>query len=929
MANQTIPVATSTGQLLVDTSIIPFIRRSDIEFSANDLKPYKEANFFFDETDVSRFVQRPSELVMVANGTTSGVFSKKESFINETTGAYFSVLDYNANNTLYLNENYVTLNVEGVLLASGDYSSGDIIYQNGTSTAGISSNTFSGKVIYWNSTKKWLVVSVNNGTINSTSTTSNTIFKVGGRTSTVVSVLGNTAIQRFASGEKFSSVTDSSKYDYVSAYTNYSGQITFANGSLTSIVTSSNVSSSALAGKYVKIVSGTGVGQYRLITSVSSNTIINFSSPLSVAVTGDSRYSLTNSTVDEYGKISGVFNIPEDPLMKFKTGERLFTITDSTNYLNPDAEMKASAKYVASGLLNKSQEIKITPVVVQIPTPAPGQPPVAPPKRTDPPSPTVITPEQPTPVRRRRRRDPVAQTFFTPEPSSIKQNYGIFVTSVDLFFKEKPQSFAPQLPVTVRIVSTVNGYPTESIIAAATVYPDKVNVTNGTSTLPSITDSTTYTKFTFANPVYLEPSTEYAIVVFSESPDYSVWISELGETVLGTTRRVSEQPYAGSFFRSQNASTWTPFQNQDLMFVINRAVFSSDQAVVTFNAAAPEANVNLDELIVHSTDLNFPVANIRYSAYTTFSKDASADPSYIDIVPNEYYSFGSDLKNSSKTNNRRRVILGGNSSSFTLQVTLSSSDNAVSPMFNTERLSLIGIENLINKGEISNSNITITSGGGKHYAANVANITVSISAPQLSNGVQATANVLTSGITATGNIIALNITNGGSGYVESPTVAINDTTPGVTVNATAIITSEDKSFGGNAKARYLTRKITLADGFDAGDLRVFLRGVRPSGTEILVYYKVLSATDPDNFFDKKWKRMSIVKDIYSPDQETSIELQYRPNLVSGKLSYTENDVEYPLGGKFKNFAIKIVMLAGDTTVIPYVTNIRAIATPEG
>jgi hypothetical protein len=48
-----------------------------------------------------------------------------------------------------------------------------------------------------------------------------------------------------------------------------------------------------------------------------------------------------------------------------------------------------------------------------------------------------------------------------------------------------------------------------------------------------------------------------------------------------------------------------------------------------------------------------------------------------------------------------------------------------------------------------------------------------------------------------------------------------------------------------------------------------------------------------------------------------------------KISYVENGVTYPLGDKFKYYAIKIVMTAESPTVVPHVRNYRAIATPAG
>jgi hypothetical protein len=151
----------------------------------------------------------------------------------------------------------------------------------------------------------------------------------------------------------------------------------------------------------------------------------------------------------------------------------------------------------------------------------------------------------------------------------------------------------------------------------------------------------------------------------------------------------------------------------------------------------------------------------------------------------------------------------------------------------------------------------------------------------------------------------------------------------MTANATATIKGETDASGGNNLCRYITKRVDLAPGFDAGDLRVFLDCIRPRGTNIHVYYKVKSESDTEPFDNKKWKLMYKVYDTYSLDQRQQIELEFRPNLNDNVLSYVENGITYPLGGNFKSYAIKIVMTAGDTTVIPIVTNFSAIATPEG
>ena len=58
--------------------------------------------------------------------------------------------------------------------------------------------------------------------------------------------------------------------------------------------------------------------------------------------------------------------------------------------------------------------------------------------------------------------------------------------------------------------------------------------------------------------------------------------------------KISEQPYIGVLFKSQNASTWTPSQFEDLMFKIYRADFTLpttlNQSKLILNNATLENN---------------------------------------------------------------------------------------------------------------------------------------------------------------------------------------------------------------------------------------------------------------------------------------------------------------------------------------------------
>jgi hypothetical protein len=173
------------------------------------------------------------------------------------------------------------------------------------------------------------------------------------------------------------------------------------------------------------------------------------------------------------------------------------------------------------------------------------------------------------------------------------------------------------------------------------------------------------------------------------------------------------------------------------------------------------------------------------------------------------------------------------------------------------------------------------------------------------------------------------MTTTGSGYLETPTISFATGNATSNTQAQGIVAGETSKSGGNMIAKYITREIVLEDGFESGDLRVFMDAIRPTATDIQVYYKVLSPDDPERLVDKSWRRMEILKDIYSKDPRTIIGLEFRPSLTENKISYTENGLNYPIGGFFKNFAIKVCLRTTDASIVPKIRNLRISALPEG
>ena len=168
--------------------------------------------------------------------------------------------------------------------------------------------------------------------------------------------------------------------------------------------------------------------------------------------------------------------------------------------------------------------------------------------------------------------DPLAQTFRVDETS------GVFITSVDLYMQTKDE----ELPLTLQVRTVETGLPTSKILPFSVVVldPSEVNVSE---------DASIPTTFTFDSPVYLTGEHEYALVLVTPSENYNCWISRMGEVDISTVGLpdeqqvlISQQPYLGSLFKSQNGTTWDPSQYEDMKFLIRRAVFNTSPSVGRF-----------------------------------------------------------------------------------------------------------------------------------------------------------------------------------------------------------------------------------------------------------------------------------------------------------------------------------------------------------
>ena len=643
---------------------------------------------------------------------------------------------------------------------------------------------------------------------------------------------------------------------------------------------------------------------------------------------------------DEAGNFIGIFNVPSTT---FQTGSRVFRVDNRSVSTDPTtATTYAEATFTASGLSTTIQSSEFSPSVdsssygFKSVSQSGGQP--------------ITT------IKTYSANDPIAQTFILD-----KSNYpnGLFLQSVKLFFATKPTSGS--FPVTVSIIPTLNGYPSGQVLDHSTVSLTSDQIL--TSKSPHYLDSTTYTEFMFQAPVYVQSGVLYAIIINSNSPDYTLYYAQQNQIAIPSTSKtlpsdpnptnttkVGTAPYVGALFESQNSITWTADQTKDLMFVIDRCLFDVTKTPqIQFNVlqglpfrkmGQHDISYKLNANNVSNLNGNFVNKNVFSHAYnltaTAFSptntnigyqytSTLAADNSTVGPYPVSPGQFGSPTPDNISLDDGKgpRILLANSNNSFVMTATLSSADANVSPIISDDGVSLFNLRYMINNMGMNSRVISLTNPGAS-YNANT--ITVSITPPDIgSDSAVLAANVVN------GNVTSVYVTYQGSGYLTNPTITIGGAN---TTQATVQVYGETSQHGGNSLAKYFTKKVIMTPGNDSGDMRVYYTAYKPFGSNIYVYYKILSSQDTQKFDDGSWQLMTQVsnQNVYSSSPSDFIEFECAPGIFSSGIA--NNNISYlstngQTYNNFIQFAIKVVMASSDKTSIPVISDIRALALPPG
>jgi len=649
---------------------------------------------------------------------------------------------------------------------------------------------------------------------------------------------------------------------------------------------------------------------------------------------------------DKSGFISGIFSLPNTGNMRFKTGERIFRLSDQLNNAS-DAGTEGQTTYSATGIIETVANQIVLTRVPEFTTTEVDSGPI----RTT--EPAEALDDWSTVA---GWYDPLAQTIM------VDMDGGMFISAVDLFFSTKDDGTTSDgfVPVTCQIRHTVNGYPGPKILGEKVLYPKDVNISE-LGTEP--------TQFVFPSPIYVQDQTEYCIVILAETQGYRCHISRMGQEAVDGSGIISTQPHAGVFFKSQNASTWTADQMEDLKFRVHRAVFdtsargevilenteyddnNNDLWSKEFGPQSMKITENSSKITFYVNDTSGLVSTDRWSGqgynYVTLSDFHGT----YDVFPSEsfngdhlvtettYDTFTIDMRNSFYAQGSTTLAAAYSAAELptvTNTYTPRSNTNFAPRFMGNFKYDLM--KPTIQTIELPNTNISAQFRGlsgtsqdsnrvpgikDPNYQYFVPNKNIEFSSPMMmaTNTNERLFNTSSTEIDKKSLAIKLNLTTEFDNIspvvdtqrmsailVSNKTNSPSNTTAGQRGYVNTGFIAETEPTGGSIATKYMTKEVTLNQA--STSLKTIASVIKQAPCDIDFYYRI-KTSEEQVFLDRPWVLME------------------RPDVYSNN-SANENDFkefEFDLQDlpEFTSVSVKIVMTTTNSSIVPRVKDLRIIA----
>ena len=584
-------------------------------------------------------------------------------------------------------------------------------------------------------------------------------------------------------------------------------------------------------------------------------------------------------------------------------------------------------------------------------------------------------------ARRIRGRDPLAQTFFVKKGMGAGSN-SVYLSDVDVYFRRKPtqtgsggDDTSPLNGVSLQIREVVNGYPTNRILPFANVHKLPANVNTSE-------DSSLKTTFSFEAPVRLDVEKEYAIVVQPDAsdPNYLIYTSKVGGIDLtpGTTKgsAITQDWGDGVLFTSTNNSAWKSYQDEDIKFTIKRHNFNSSTGTVKLT------NANHEFLSLSNITGRFTPGELVYQLLSTPSNTGITT-----AAGSKTITGGQNLDTVYAAGDYIRIV---NTSSTKIQIhKIASITNGTTAILETPpneggagthmpvvagELDLYDVQRNPYECHVAHSSATTAKqfnvganivGLDSTSTANVSainDINLSYIQPMIMK-----ANDSTSRTTLAGTFVPPSDTsstylkpmqfNDNNHFAEKGVILYsksNDptgtkaftiditmtngsnvtSTPFLDIEASKLIAYQYKITNvSDTTAKYISKKIELAEDLDAEDFNLILSAYRPAGTDIKVYIKAQNQYDFDDFDRLSWTELEKFEGVGSYSTISNLrdyrEFKYKIKdanktgaVESGPLTYTSQSGVFE---GFKRFQIRIDLLSPNIHNAPTLKDYRGLA----
>jgi len=602
----------------------------------------------------------------------------------------------------------------------------------------------------------------------------------------------------------------------------------------------------------------------------------------------------TTLFADQYGMVSGAFTIPAG---RFTATDKLLRITDADDN-DPNANESTFSESIYYGKPVAPSD-KTTRQTIA--------------RRSDNDDPTVYYTEYDRSKKSTNFLREFGQEIYV-DPSAFPK--GLFLTGGLVYVANNDSEANTGAPLKIGIKPIVDGFPSPSEILPFSEVIIQATEVNATAT-PDTENAETQTSWLFSNPVFLSPGKSYVLTFDTDNPEYQLHMARVGESLTNEDHRVPRFKYFPGLWRTNNHGVWKRDDKTMLCLDLHRAKFYNTQnSAAFFNIKEfPSSNVAYDSFYLRAPHMSF--GNVAQPEFTYKSTTVSgSDLEFKSFKPNQNYDFSIF----GRVGQQR--VMTDDANTMTINVSMYTDDEYVSPVLDKDQMQLITVENIINNLELTNDAFIIEEPGfGYDYdttATGNTNATITISGGAIyANGTEQGQASLIMG--PGGRIVDIVLSDPGSLYTGNVAVTITNKTGATPPTTDAIIRvkSETDPYLGNAGSRYISKVYDV--GTTAKGIKVLAEGVRPGGTDILVYFRATSGFSSRKLQDEFYQMLPGTQNSNVFGDGMTV---FGWQTADDFLLRDEYQIVYDT---FSSFQIKVVFISSDSSTVPYLKNMRIFA----